>query len=235
MTAKYDVKRSRLHIRKAGTSTFRDVNIVDAASYSFEEQKITKQSTNEVIGDVASKTISTTGTLTVTFGSTEFENFVLAVRAKVSAQGATNAGSFVFPVLAAGQAIKLPHVNVSAVSIPGKTEGVDYQVLGTSGLVIALVDNTTEVADCSYAAGVAKRAAIASGSDGEYECIFTDVLNGETTTFYRWQPNLPQNIALISPNEFGVYEVAGTILLDTSKPSNGDLGQFGVKYEVATV
>ncbi len=232
MSAKYDVKRSRLHVRKAGTSLFRDVNVVDAASYSFEENKITKQSTNEVIGDVASKTISTSGTLTVTFGSTEFENFVLAVRARVSTQGAVADGAFTYPVLAAGQSVKLPHVNVSAVAIAGKTEGVDYQVLGTSGLIVALTDNAAEIAGCSYAAGLAKRGAIASGSDGEYECIFTDVLNGEVTQFYRWQPNLPQNVALISPNEFGVYEVSGTILLDTSKPSDGDLGQFGVKYEV---
>lgn len=235
MSAKYDVKRSRMHVRKVGTSVLRDVNTVDSATYSFEENKITKQSTNEVIGDVASKTISTTGTLTAVFGSTEWENFVLTVRAKVSTQGATANGAFIYPVLAVGQAIKLGHVNVSAVAIPGKTEGVDYQVLGTSGLVVALQDNAAEVEGCTYAAGVAKRGAIAAGSDGEYEVIFTDVLNGEVTQFYRWQPNLPQNIALISPNEWGVYEVSGTLLLDTSKPADGELGQFGVKYEVQAV
>lgn len=235
MSAKYEVKRARLHVRKSGTSVFRDVNVVDSASYSFEENKITKQSTNEVVGDVASKTISTTGTLTVTFGSTEFENFVLAVRAKVSAQAATTSGSFAYPVLSAGQAIKLPHVNVSTVAIAGKTEGVDFQVLGTSGMIVALTDNAAEIAGCSYSAGVAKRGAIAAGTDGEYEVIFTDVLNGEVTQFYRWQPNLPQNVALISPNEFGVFEVTGTLLLDTSKPADGDLGQFGVKHEVESV
>ena len=224
-----------MHVRKLGTTLFRDANIIDSASYSFDESKITKQSTNEVVGDVASKTISTSGTLSVTFGSTEFENFMLAVRAKASTQGAVADGSFVYPILAVGQSVKLPHVNITAVSITGKTEGVDFQVLGTSGLIVALTDNATEVAGCTYAAGVAKRGAIAAGAEAEYEVIFTDVLNGETTQFYKWQPSLPQNVALISPNEFGVYEVSGALLLDTSKPADGDLGQFGVKYEVQGV
>lgn len=230
--AKYNTKRSRVHLRKATSNVFRDANIIDTASYSFEENRITKQSTNEVIGDVASKVISTSGTLTMVFGSTEWENFTLATRATESTQGAVTDGAFTYPVLAKGQATKLPHVNVNAVAIPGKTEGVDYQVFSASGLIVALTDNIAEVAGCSYAAGLAKRGAIASASDGEYEVIFTDVLNGEVTQFYRWVPNLPQNIALISPNEYGVYEVTGALLLDTSKPSDGVLGQFGVKYEV---
>lgn len=234
MADKYNVQRSRMHIAKFGTSVLRDVGIIDAASYSFDEQKITKQSTNEVIGEVASKVISTSGTLTVTFGSLAFENFVLALRAKTSAQSAVLDGAFTYPVLSAGSSIQLPHGNVSAIVIPGKVEGVDYVVLKTSGIISALTDNAAAIEGCSYAAGVMNAAGIAAAAAVEYSVVFTDELNGEETRFYKWQPNLPQNINLVNINEFGTLEVSGSLLLDTSRPADGALGQYGYKREALT-
>lgn len=229
-TPKYEVKRARVHLRKAGTQTFRDINTVDAATYSFSEDKITKQSTNEVVGDVAKKTIKTSGTLSLTMGSTEWANFVVAVRARESAQGAVAAAQFVLPALKAGEQFKLPHTNISAVAIPGKSEGVHF-TLYKSGLIKALVDMPAETPDCSYSAGLAKRAAIAAGGETEYEVLVDDILNTELHTFYKWTPDLPQNIALIKPTEFGTYEVSGSLLLDETKPADGELGQFGIKED----
>ena len=234
MADKYNIQRSRLHIAKVGTATLRDVGNIESASYSFDEQKITKQSTNEVVGEIASKVISTSGTLTVTFGSLSFENFVLALRARTSAQAAVTDGAFTFPVLAAGESFQLPHGNVSAVTIPGKVEGVDFKVLKTSGIVSALVDNASAIAGCSYASGVMNAAGIAAAAAVEYSVIFTDELNGEETRFYKWQPNLPQNINLVNINEFGTLEVTGSLLLDTSRPADGALGQYGYKREALT-
>lgn len=231
MTAKYEISRARMHVRKVGTSALRDVNVIDSASYSFDEQTIEKQSTNEVKGVVASKTISTTGTLTVVFGSTEYENFVMAVRAKTSTQAANGTGTFTFPVAQAGECFKLPDGNILTTTVAGKVEGVDYQVFKASGIVSVLTDNAAAIEGCGYTSGVAKRAAIGAGADAEYEVFFTDELNGEMTQFYKWKPNLPQNIQLVNISEFSTYEVSGQILLDESKPASGDMGQFGQKLE----
>lgn len=233
MSAKYQVKRARISLRNLVSSLFRDINVVDAASYSFQEDTITKQSTNEVIGDVAKKVIKSSGTLTLTMGSTEWANFLVAVRAKASTQGAVTAGAFTLPIMAIGEQFKLPSVNVTDVAIGTKVEGVDYTVLRNAGLIVALKDFATATASCTYSAGLAKRGAIAAGAAAEYEVLVDDQLNGEVTQFYKWSPNLPTNIALISANEFGVFEVSGDLLLDTTKPSGGDLGQFAAKYEIA--
>lgn len=229
---KYTVKRSRMHIRKVGTTLFRDVNVIDSASYSFDEQTIEKQSTNEVRGVVASQVVSTTGTLSVTFGDTSFDNFTVVTRSKQSTVGAVSNGSFTFPACEKGASFKLPHSNITAVDVPGLVENVDYQVFKSSGIVTALKDVLADVAGGTYSSGVTKRAAITAAADVEYEVIFTDELNGEVTGFYKWKPSLPQNVQLISPNEFGTYEVSGKILLDESKPADGDMGQFGYKDEV---
>lgn len=229
-TPKYTVQRARVYVSKYGLNDYRDLNVVDAATYSFEEETITKASTNEVSGDVAKKTIRTSGTLTLTMGSTEFENFKLATRAKSSVQSAIADGAFTFPVCDAGFLFKLPATNINTVTLTGKQEGVDYRVLKNAGFVQAITANTAELAG-TFTAGMANRAGIAAGAETEYTVVVDDILNAETTGFYKWSPGLPQNIALISPNEFGVYEVTGPLLLDETQPANGDLGQFGYKVE----
>lgn len=236
MSGKYELGRSRMHIRNrtTGETVFRDVNTIDSASYSFEESTLSKQSTNEVSGEVARKTQSMSGTLSVVFGSTEYKNFLLAARARASTQGATTqAATFTYPALKVGEAFKLPHVNITDISIPGKVEEVDYTVFKASGLVHALTDNTIPIDDATYSAGLAKRAAIAAEAAQEYEVVFTDVLSGESTTLYRWAPTLPKNVNLVNINEFTTYEVEGGLLVDTTKPAAGDMGQFGVKYEIS--
>ena len=84
---------------------------------------------------------TSSGTLTLTMGSTEWENFCIAVRARVSTQAAVTAGAFTYPILAAGEMFKLPHVNITAATIAGKVEGVDFKIMKNSGFITALTDN----------------------------------------------------------------------------------------------
>lgn len=233
-TSRYQTKRARVHLRKEGTATFRDIDIVDAATFSFQDQTITKQSTNEVIGEVARKTVSVAGTLSIDMGSTEWANFLVATHSRESTQAAVVASTFALPSLKAGQQFKLPSVNITDIAITGLVEGVDFVVYKTSGLVKALVDIVDAISGCSYSAGLAKRGAFTAGGRVNYEAIVDDILNGEVHQFYKWNPDLPQNIALVKPNEFGMYQVTGALLLDQTKPADGEYGQFGVKYEVAT-
>lgn len=231
MAEKITIKRARIFLELFGSGKLRDVGVVDAAGYSFEEQTVEKKSTNEVRGTLKSDTIDTDGTFTMTMGSTEWDNYVALTRSKESVQAATPSGTFTFPVGEKGKSFKLPSANVLSITAAGLVEGVDYQLFKASGIVGYLRDVTEAVADCTYSSGVAKRAGITAAGDRYYTIHVTDELNGEYTCLFKWKPNLPQNIELIKPNEYGVYEVTGKLMLDTSKPVNGDLGQFGVKYE----
>lgn len=231
MAEKITTKRARMFLELYASGILRDVGTVDAASYSFEEQTIEKESTNEVRGIIKSETIKTDGTFTATLGSTEWDNFVALTRSKESVVAAVPAGTFTFPVGEKGKSFKLPAVNVLSITVAGMVEGVDYQLFKASGIVGLLRDVTAPIEDCGYVSGVAKRAGITAAGERLYSVYVTDELNGESTHLFKWKPNLPSNIELVKPNEFGVYEVTGKLLLDTSKPVNGDLGQFGVKYE----
>lgn len=231
MSEKITTKRARVFLEAYGTGVLRDINTVDAATYAFSETTIEKESTNEVRGITASETIKTDGTLKLTLGSTEWANFVAVTRSKESTQGAVSDGAFTFPAMEKGQSFKLPHSNITAIAAPGLTEGADYQVFKASGIVVAMADVTAAVAGGTYSAGLAKRAGITAGSTAHYTVHITDELNGEYTQLYKFKPNLPANVDLIKPNEFGTYEIEGKLLLDTTKPVSGDLGQFGYKTE----
>lgn len=228
-TPKYAVKRARVHLEKYGTGVLEDAFNVESASASFDEQFIEKQSTSEIRGVLAKELVSTAGTFTITLGSTDFDTFVRATRSKESAQAAVADGAFTFPALTAGQSFKLPHTKITAIAVPGKVENVDYVVYKASGIVKALVDFVEAVPGGSYSAGVARLAGITAAGTVEYTVHITDELEGEYTQFFKFSPNLPTNLQYVSANEFGQYEITGTLMLDESRPATGDLGQFGFK------
>ncbi|GJI97038.1 hypothetical protein RugamoR57_37560 [Duganella caerulea] len=223
------VKRARIHLELYGSGVLRDINVVDEAAYSFSEDTIKKKSTNEVVGTIASQTISTDGTLTLKLGDTSYDNFVLAVRASTATQAPVTDGTFTYPELEAGQSFKLPHSNITAMTVTGKVQGVDYKFYRASGIVVALTDNITAIPACSYSSGTTKRAGITAGGDQYFTVHVTDVLNGEYTCLYRARALLPDNISLISPDQFGVYDVKFELLLDDTKPADAEMGQFGFK------
>lgn len=225
----YTTKRARFWVEPYGTGELRDIRIVDEAKYSFNEETIKKKSTNEVIGTVAVATISTEGTAAITMGSTEYDNFVLATRSRASTQAAVSAGTFAYPALEAGQAFKLPHENITSMSVTGKVEGVDYKLYRSSGICTLLNDNTTEIDGGTYSSGQTLQAGIAAADAQYFTLHIADELNKEYTKLYRARPLLPEDVSLITPDEFGTLTVNFELLLDDSKPSDGALGQFGSK------
>lgn len=229
-TPKYNVRRARIFLQERGSFAMRYLNNVEAASASFEEQTLEKESTTEQRGVIASVILSTRGTFTMTLGDIAFENYKLAVRGKQSVQSAGGSVAFTIPMLQEGEAVALGHRNIISTNFAPLIEGVDYVVFQASGILRALRDITTSNTG-SYDHGVAKLAGIAAGEEKEYIVHIDDALNGQYTQFFRFKPNLAQNLNSISPNEFGAYEVTGQLLLDESKPVSGDLGQFGFMAE----
>lgn len=164
-------------------------------------------------------------------GSTEWANFVLVTRAKESVQAAAANATFTFPAGNVGHSFKLPHGNITAITVPDLTENVDYQVFKSSGIVTLLKEVTAAKEGGQYSSGLAKRGAIAAAAEEYYTLHVTDELNGEYTCWHKAQFKLPQNLQAISPDQFGNYEVSITLLTDETKATNSDFGQIGYKLE----
>lgn len=229
--SKISTKRARIWLELYGTGILTDIGVVDEAAYSFAEETIKKKSTNEVKGTIASETIDTTGELSLTMGDTGYENYVIAVRASVGTGAAVTAGTFEFPALEKGQSFRLPNRNVTTLTVPGKTAGVDYQLYRSSGVVTLLADNTAAISDCTYSSGQTKKAGITAGGDMYFTVHIGDELNKEYTVLYRARALLPESVALISVDQFGTLPIKFELLLDDSKPSDDVMGQFGMKEE----
>jgi hypothetical protein len=228
---KYAVQRARVHLEEYNTGVLDDLFNVDAMSVSASEEVIKKQSTTEVIGDIAIKRISNSWEGTMTLGSTDMDNFIRNTRSKESTQAAVAEGTFVFPAGAQGKSFKLPHGKVTAVAVPGLTVNVDYTVLKASGIVTRLRDFEADVPGGTYAAGTARIAGIGAGEDKYYALHVTDELNGEYTQWFKVQLKLPSSLQYIKPSEFGTFEVAFTLLQDQTRPVSGDYGQYGIRLE----
>lgn len=226
---KYETKRARVFLERYGTGILRDVFNVDSFTVGAEENILKKKSTSEVIGDIAVKTLDQTWSGNITFGSTDFDLFCELFRAKQSVQASTTAEAFTFPALKAGEGFKLSHGLISAITVPGLVENVDYVVYKQSGIVIAKRDVTAPVTGGEYSAGVGRIAGIGAAEQPYYTFHVADELGGEYTRWFKVQMQLPKDVQHISPNEFGVYTVPLTFVLDESMPPAGDFGQYGTR------
>lgn len=228
-TPRYSTKRARIHLEVYGSGILEDAFNIESANVSFAEEDLKKFSTTEVRGVIAREILSTEGTMSMLMGSNDLDTFIRVTRSKESTIAGVTDAAFVFPALQAGQAFKLPHSKVTTVVVPGKVENVDYVVFRSSGVVKAMVDFVEAIPACTYSASSARAAGITAAGTVTYTVHVTDEKDGEYTCFFKFQPNLPSDISLVSPNEWGQYPIEGTLLLDESRPANGDLGQFGYR------
>lgn len=227
MQPKYSTKRARVHFEEYGSGKLADVLRVESFTINIEESTIDLESTNEVRGILKRETTGTKATGSITLSSGHYENALMILRAKASTQAAVTDGAFAFPALQAGESFKLPHGKITAISVPGLTEGVDYQVFKASGIVQALRDVTAAVPGGSYSAGLGRFAGIAAGENKVYTVHVTDEKNGEYSQWFKCEIGLPKSIEYVKPDQFGNYPLDLVFYLDESKPLNGDHGQYG--------
>lgn len=231
MVPKYSTKRARVHFEEYGSGILTDVFRVESFTINIEEGTVELESTNEVRGILKREIISTKATGTITLSSTHFENMVMALRGKVSAQAAAANGTFTFPALKKGQSFRLPHGKITAIAVDGMSEGVDFQCFNTSGIVTALRDVTAPLEGGTYSAGTARVAGFAAGANKVFTIHVTDELNGEYSQWFRCEISLPKSVEYVKPNEFGALPLELTFYLDETRSLNGDYGQYGYLLE----
>lgn len=227
-TPKYATKRARIHLEEYGTGVLSDLFNVDSLQVSANETTIKKKSTNENAGTLAEETTDTELMGDMVLGSTDFDNFVRTLRAIESAQAAVANGTFTLAIGAKGSSMKLPHANISALSLTGLVRGVDYDYYKSSGIVIRLKDMTATAAG-TYSAGTARVAGIGAADAKYYTIHITDERGSEYTQFFKARIKLPTAVQFISADAFATFPCAFTLFQDESRPARGDLGQYGMK------
>lgn len=228
---KYTTARARIHLEVYGSGVLEDAFNIEAASADWKDNTIEKQSTNEVVGVIARKIISTDGTLSITLGSADLDTLIRVTRSRESAQAAVTDGTFTFPAIEAGQSFKLPHGKITAITVPDKVLNVDYVIYKSSGIVKALVDFVAPVTGGTYAAGAARIAGFAAGDPVVYTVHITDEADGRYTQWFRWQPDLPSDMSFVSIDAWKQQAVTGPIFVDESRPADGPLGALGFILE----
>lgn len=143
--------------------------------------------------------------------------------------------------LEVGNLVVLNGQNVSAFSLVDSTgspktlvNGVNYRLNAQSGSY-EILDLTTgapyvQPLRANYTPG--QRTVIAPFNSGQveqwlrFEGVNTDDNSYVTADFYRCRFSPVQQLPLIG-DEFATFEREGSVLVDTTKPSGGTLGQFG--------
>lgn len=230
-TPLFSTKRARIAIQAIGSTEVLELENLNAATVSLNEETLSVQSTSEVVGTIAKIPLSLDGDLSLELDNTSFEMFAEFTRAKVSVQ-ASGTVAVTLPAGAAGTGFKLPKENVLDCTFPGLTEGVDFRYYGVSGIVIRMRDITADVAGGSITFGPTRRAGIGTKAQREYIVHVTDIKDGRYYGLYRASFNMLTNIELVKPNELGRFPVTAQLLADPSKPYDDALGQLGFMAEV---
>lgn len=152
--------------------------------------------------------------------------------------------------VANGDIITLDHMNVSALVLTDSAtptpatlvRGTHYEYDVFGDLEILALPTTpapTQPLLAAYSHGATKTAALLAGSRKNYALKYKGINLAENEApilveLYKVSAGLLQQLALItSGNQLASSPVAFNTLLDTTKPANGNLGQFGRFVELA--
>lgn len=228
---------------------WRWVGDVSAFSPKFSTDKVThKESYSGKKGVVRSFAIGPAGTIDMTWHQLDATNLALVLQGTVSDAAQGSFSALALPTtLAVGDTFDLGHLGVSDVVITDSTatpvtlvEGTHYTLdpnFGT-GTILSL-DGLTQPfkAAGSYAAtrAVGFFAAAPSNVALRYRGVNLAENNAPVEAmFYKVTTDPLQELALITTgDDVAGAQVTANLLLDTSKPASGALGQFGYIKQLA--
>jgi len=229
---------------------WRWVGDVSVFSPKFSTDKVThKESYSGKKGVVRSFAIGPAGTIDMTWHQLDATNLALVLQGQVSDEDEGTFSALALPAdLAVGDTFDLGHLGVSEVVITDATsgdpvtlqEGTHYSLdtnFGT-GTILSLTGVTQPfTAAGSYAAtrSVGFFAAVPANVALRYRGVNLAENNAPVEAmFYKVTTDPLQELALITTgDDVAGAQITANLLLDTSKPSSGALGQFGYIRQLA--
>lgn len=230
MNKQYFSLKGDFFLRERGTTApFFYLGNVSESAVEMERETIVLKSSGNELGDLDEEELSLSANFSMTPNSLVARNLGIAFQGNVGEQAAAADQSFTVPAMKAGDAIRLPHVNVTNVVIDTLTEGVDYTVLASGGVIRARKDVAATTG--TYDAGTAKTIGMFTNTKREFEVLYVSERSGKTFHFYRWKPSPASNFALIS-DEYAGIPVTGKLLADETAAS-GLMGRYAGIYDTS--
>lgn len=214
---------------KGTTANPRFIGNVSEGKFAMTRSTIVLKSTGNVKGDLAEEETDKSAELSLTLNSMAADNLAIVLYGLTIDQAASATPvAFTLPAMSEGEIYKLSKVNVSAVTITGAVEGIDYTVLPLSGIIVALKSIVAGKAG-TFTNGAAKATGMFKHTGKEYEVHYASENSGKYIVFARWKPNPATDFNLIS-SEFAKFTIAGKLLVDASIASS-DLGGYAAVYD----
>lgn len=134
---------------------------------------------------------------------------------------------FTFPAMRAGQLITLVARNVLTVVIPGKVEGVDFEVLPKSGVIRALNANITDIEGCEFTNGVFTELGVFCADAQRFEILFASEDTGQSHLLYNGLLVPSGAISLVSESGIGEVPVSFELSQVATAVADARLGKYG--------
>ncbi len=220
---------------------WRWVGDVSAFSAKFSVDKVShKESYSGSVSQVRSFAIGKTGTVDMTWHQLDAANLSTLLQGTANTESAgTFTAQTLPPTLAVGDTVDLGHMGVSALVITDATgtllvAGTDYTLDANFGTVTIL--NLTRYTLPLKAAGsysASKSVGIFNAAPQSFALCYRGVNLAENSApveavFYRTTLDPAQQLDMItSGTDVAGTQVTANLMLDTTQPANGPLGQYG--------
>lgn len=194
------------------------------------------KSTGNTPGDIFSYETGRSLTLALTAKSRHLYILEQALLGSSIPRAASTAPvNFVYPVLKAGQLIELPARNILTVSILGKVEGVDFEVLPKSGWVTALLDNITAIdsEDSTFTNGIYDEVGVFSAEAQRFEILFSSEVSGQSYKLYNGLLVPGGAFDLVKETGIGESPISFELSQVTTAVNDAVLGKYGRAFNVA--
>lgn len=207
--------------KRAPGQNYRPLGNLPEAVIALEQETAELKSTGNVSGTLAEDVTSSSATLRIVMNSQAFENAALALQGALAEIPAGEDLAFTYPVIKAGEVVKLPHVKISNVAITGKTLGVDYSILPGGVGIQAITDNAAAIPACSYDHAAYRAIGLRTGEADEFQFLFYSTKSKRVYEVLRFKLN-PGEHSLIS-TDFGTITLEGKLLLDETVATDASL------------
>jgi hypothetical protein len=198
---------------------------------TIETQK--QRSNGDVPGTIAEDEINREATFSATFQSRHKDNmkhFLYANSVEVAASSSPIA--FTLPAGVDGDTVDLGHANITDATFGSLVEGTDYTLKANSGAIVYLT--TVAETEGTFEHDAYTLFGVFSADAVEVEILFTSEKSGQSYKLYRVKLSPAQTLQLVSDGtEYGSAQLTGTLLIDTTAPTDGTLGQYGRVRSVA--
>lgn len=209
------------------TGPFKPFLNATAGQISMSITTIKQKSNGNTPGTLAEDETDREAKLDITLQSRHAENLKKFLYANSVQRAAGTDIAFVLPAGEIGDIVDLGANAITATTFGALVAGVDYKVLANTGSIEYLTDIATATPG-TFSHGAYVEYGIFSADSIELEVLFTAEKSKQTYKLYRVRLSPAATYQLVEDSAaYGSAQLTGTLLIDSTQPADGTLGQYG--------